>query len=150
MKERGTIGWSPIYCAGKSAVLQCDVSCLLSPEQGRRYVFPAIEEEAQFLDHCVYHLDGKEALVHLDTILSIDKIDCIQWVPGAGQPRTPEWMELLQRIQAAGKAVWIYDWTLEEIKAYHRELKPDRVAYQVAVSSPSEAEELLRFLRKNT
>lgn len=150
MKESGTIGWSPVYCAGKSAVLQCDFSCLLSPEQGRKYVFPVIEEEAQFLDHCVYHLDGKDALVHLDTILAIDKIDCIQWVPGSGQPRSPEWMELLKKIQAAGKAVWIYDWTVEEIRAYHRELKPDKVVYQVAAVNPSEADELLEYLVKNT
>ena len=56
----------------------------------------------------------------------MDEIDCVQWVPGAGQPRTVEWMDLLQKIQAAGKSVWIYDWTVEEIMAYHKELAPDK------------------------
>lgn len=150
MEEVGTIGWSPIYCEGKSAVLQCDFSCLLSPALGREYVFEAIEEEAEFLDHCIYHLDGKDALVHLDTVLSIKKIDCVQWVPGAGQPRTLEWMDVLKKIQAAGKSVWIYDWTAEEIMAYHKELAPDKVAYTLTAPSPDKAEELLEYLAKNT
>lgn len=150
MGEVGTIGWSPIYCEGKSAVLQCDFSCLLSPGQGKEYVFPAIREEAEFLDHCIYHLDGKDALVHLDTILSIDRIDCIQWVPGAGQPRTLEWMDLLKKIQAAGKSVWLYDWSAEEIMAYHKELEPDKVAYSVWTATAGEAERLLEYLVKHT
>lgn len=150
MSEVGTIGWSPLYCAGRSAVLECDFSCLLSPQQGREYVFPAIMEEADILDHCIYHLDGKQALVHLDTILSIDKIDCIQWVPGEGQPRTIGWMDLLKKIQAAGKSLWIYDWTAEEIMAYHKELEPDKVAYTLNVSTPAEADALLEYLSKNT
>ena len=150
MKEVGTIGWSPIYCAGKSAVIQCDYCCMLGPEQGKEFVFPAIAEEAAYLDHCVYHLDGKGALVHLDTILAIDEIDCIQWVPGAGQPPTYAWMDVLKKIQAAGKSLWIYDWDVEQIKAFHKELQPDKVAYSLGVDTPEEAEELLEYLTKNT
>ena len=150
MRETGTIGWAPIYCPGKSAVLQCDFSCLLSPKQGQEYVFPAILEEAETLDHCVYHLDGKDALVHLDTILSMEAIDCVQWVPGAGQPRSVAWMDVLRRIQDAGKAVWIFDWTAEEIKAYYKELKPDKVAFSLCTATQSEADSLLAYLREHT
>lgn len=150
MASRGTIGWAPIYCKGKSAVLSCDFSALLGPKQGNEYVFPAIEAEAAHLDHSVYHLDGKQALVHLDTILSIDGIDCVQWVPGDGEPRTYGWMDVLKKIQAAGKAVWIYDWTADDIKKYHKELQPDKVAYSLRVGSKSEADELLEYLVKNT
>ena len=150
MKEMGTIGWSPIYCRGRSAVIQCDFAYILSPEHGREFVFPAIEEEAEFLDHSIYHMDGIGELTHLDTILAIDAIDCIQWVPGAGQPRTLEWMDLLKKIQAAGKSLWIYDWTPEEIKAFHKELQPDKVAYTLQMESRDEAEELIEFLVKNT
>ena len=150
MAEVGTISWAPIYCRGKSAVLQCDFSAVISPEMAKQYVFPAIREEAELLDHCIYHLDGKDALVHLDEILTIDKIDCIQWTPGAGQPRTMEWMDVLKRIQAAGKAVWIFDWTPAEVKAFHKELQPDKVAYKLNAETREEADELLEYLRKNT
>jgi len=150
MKEMGTIGWSPIYCEGKSAIIQCDFSYVLSPVHGKEFVFPAIEEEAQFLDHCIYHMDGIGEINHLDTILAIDAIDCIQWVPGAGQPKSYEWMDLLKKIQAAGKSLWIYDWSPEHIRAFHKELEPDKVAYSLNMNSKDAAEELVEFLVKNT
>lgn len=150
MERRGTIGWAPIYCEGKSAVLQCDFSCFLSPAQGEEFFLDAIREEAQFLDHCTYHLDGKDALVHLDHLLQIPEIDCIQWVPGDGQPKTYEWMDVLKKIQASGKAVWIYDWTADDIKRYYKELRPDRVAFSLSVQTPGEADELLEYLVKHS
>ncbi len=148
--ERGTIGWSPIYCANKSAVIQCDFICLISPKHARRFVLPAIAEEASFLDHCIYHYDGPNALVHLDDILAIPEIDVIQWVPGDGRPRTPEWLDLLEKIQKAKKGLWLYDWKIEEIKKFYKELKPEGVCFQVEASSQQEAEELLDWLKAHT
>lgn len=151
MQKRGCIGWAPTYLEkGRFAVLQCDFSCMLGSEQARRFVIPAIEYEASKLDRCVYHLDGKDALKHLDDILAIDKIDCIQWVPGAGQPRTIEWMELLQKIQRAGKSVWIYDWSPEEIKNHFKELRIDRVFFSTGAQSADQADELIEYLKNNS
>jgi hypothetical protein len=70
----GASGWAPFWCEGKFATIQCDFICLVGPEISRRYILPALEEEAEFLDHCVYHFDGPGALPHLNDILSIKKI----------------------------------------------------------------------------
>jgi len=53
-----------------------------------------------------------------------------------------EWMDLLKTIQAAGKALQIYD-APEAIKVYHRELKPELCCYCTSCSSQREADELL-------
>ena len=144
MKETGSIGWAPTYAPkGKFAVIQCDFSCLISPDQVREFVIPAIEEEAAFLDYNVYHYDGKDALGHLDDILAIKDIDVIQWVPGDGQPRSIEWMDLLKKIQRAGKGLWIYDWTCEEILEHFKELRPEGLVFSVGASSEDEAKKLL-------
>lgn len=150
VKNRGSIGWSPIYCEGRCAVIQCDFSCLISPDDARRYVIPSIRKEASSLDFCVYHYDGKGALGHLDDVLSMPEIDVIQWVPGAGQPKTVEWMDLLKKIQAAGKGLWLYDWTEEDIKSHYKELKPTGLLFSLWVKTPGEADSLLEWLRKNT
>lgn len=151
MAKRGSIGWSPTYCGeGRFAVIQCDFICMISPEKAREFVIPAIEEEAAFLDHSVFHLDGKGALAHLDDILAINDIDVIQWVPGNGQPRSPYWMDLLKRIQKAGKSIWVPDWTADEIRALHKELEPDKVVYSLRTQSREQAEDLLVYLSKNT
>ena len=149
MAERGSIGWCPQYSSGRFATVQCDAICLISPEQSRRFVIPHLIDECSVHDHVTYHYDGKEALPHLDQILGIEGIDVIQWVPGDGAPRTIEWMELLHKIQAAGKGLWIYDWTVDEIKSRFKELKPEGLCFSVHASSEEEAEELLEFLKKN-
>jgi len=150
MDKRGSLGWAPFNDEGKFATMQCDYICMLGPEHARKYVIPALEEEAAYLDHSVYHFDGKDALRHLDDILAIKDIDVIQWVPGAGQPRTVEWMDLLKKIQKAGKGLHLYDWTIDEIKHFYKELRPEGLMFQLEAKSPSEADELLEFLVKNT
>jgi len=150
MQGRGSIGWIPFYSEGRFAGIQSDVIAMLSPEQFRRYVRPALEEEAAMLDHCVFHLDGKDALRHLDDILEIKDIDVIQWVPGAGQPRTVEWMDVLKRIQKAGKGLHLYDWHTEEIKRLHKELRPEGLMFQAWGDDPAQADDLLAFLKKDT
>ena len=150
MKNRGSISWVPTYCeTGKFAVVQCDFSCFLSPAQVREFVIPSIAEEAAYLDRSVYHFDGVNALGHLDDILAIKEIDAFQWVPGDGKPRSIEWMDLLKKVQKSGKSLWIFDWTIEEIKAHFKELEPNKVVFSVGATSQDEADELLEYLCKN-
>ena len=139
-----------VHCKGRMATVQCDFSCMLSPEDARRFVIPAVEMEASCLDHSQYHFDGKDALGHLDDILAIPKLDFIQFVPGAGQPRSVEWLDVLKRIQASGKGLYIYDWKADEIRKFYKELRPEGLLFSLHVSTPAEAEDLLEWLIKNT
>jgi hypothetical protein len=149
MDQNGYIGWISTYSEEKFAVLQCDFSIMVSPEMTRAFIVPALEYEASCLKHNVYHYDGVAALAHLDDILAIKSIDAIQWVPGAGQPRTIEWMDLLKKIQQAGKRLWIGDWTPQEIKDHFRELNPRGLYFETLAETPSEADELIAYLKKN-
>jgi len=127
--QGGSIGWTPFWCDGKFATIQCDFICMVSPEIAREYIIPALAEEAAFLDRCVYHLDGPGALPHLDDILAIKDIDVIQWVSGAGQKPMWQWLDVLKKCQAAGKGLQIYDISTEDAKTLHRELDPVGVVY---------------------
>ena len=147
MNKLGTIGWQPVYSSKKSAVVQCDFSCMISPEMARKYVIPSIEREIEFLDHSVYHYDGKQALGHFEDVLSIKKLHCVQWVPGDGEKRTVYWMDLLKRIQKAGKSVWCYDWTAEEILA-DKELIPEQTVFSLSLPTEAQAREFLEKLEK--
>lgn len=149
MADQGCIGWTPVYSPKRFAVTQCDFICMLGPEQARRFVIPALAEEAAYLDHCVYHYDGPGALIHLDDILAIKDIDCIQWVEGAGNPPLIEWMDLLKKIQAAGKSVEVRC-AAEQIPLFHKELRPDKVVYITSTATQKQAEALIQWLRANT
>jgi len=145
----GSLGWGPFWCEDKFAVIQCDFSYMIGSGDFRRFVMPAIEEEAAFLDHSMYHLDGCGALTHLDDVLSIKDIDVLQWVAGSGQKPMWQWTEILKKGLAAGKALHIYDITPEQVKLVHRELKSRRCLYQITAQTRSEVEELLKWLEHN-
>jgi len=149
MGRHGSMSWIPIYGEGKALAMQCDFACMVGPEMFRRFILPALEEEASYTDHSIYHYDGPDALVHLPDILAIKDLDAIQWVPGAGQKPFIEWMDLLKEIQKGGKAVWVACNT-EELRIYHRELKPELTFYVCGAKSEAEVHETLDWLVKNT
>ena len=146
----GCIGAHPFWSPGTFTTIQCDFIALIGPDIFRRFIMPAIEAEAAFLDHCSFHLDGPGALTHLDDILSIPDIDIIQWVPGAGQKPDHEWIDLISAIQAAGKAAWIRELDLDRIKELHPQLKPNKVAYSLNVDTEEEVNDVITWLSNNT
>lgn len=146
----GTIGWIPTWSDGKFATIQCDFICMISPEINRQFILPALEEEAGFLDHCIYHLDGPGALPHLDDILSIQDIDAVQWVSGAGQKPMWQWLDVLKKCQKAGKGLQIYDLDCEQAKQLSKELSPAGVVYCVNAKTTAEVEDLARWFELNT
>lgn len=95
---------------GKTAKLQCDLSAMLSPAMFHDFVVPYLAEQAEWLDYALYHLDGPTALQHLDALCSIDALDCIQWMPGAGVPwgQDPCWDGVYRKILDAGKGLMAY------------------------------------------
>lgn len=149
MAWTGTCGWVPAYHPVSTNTIQCDFAALIGPEHFRRWVMPALEEEAAHLQHCVYHLDGPDCIVHVDDLCSIPGLDCIQWVYGAGNKPFIEWMDLLKYIQSKGTSLWI-PCSTEDIKVYHRELDQTKVFYQCYAGSQAEGEQTLKWLVDHT
>jgi len=100
---RGTSCWTPLFSPGKTYMLQCDFSYMISPAMFERFVLPDLVACCEHLDHAFYHLDGKGEIPHLDLLLSIPRLRGIQWVPGDGQPPPEQWLPLLKRIRDGGK-----------------------------------------------
>lgn len=132
-----------------AAVLQCDFSTMISPQMFRRWVLPALEEEAEIVGHAYYHWDGVGALKHKEAILSSRGLHTLGFLPGEGHGPQIEYLDLFQECQAAGKAVHVGG-PLEECQAMHRELRPGKTIYTVFVSTPSEGEAALEWFRRNT
>ncbi len=149
MGAHGTCGWVPAYHPVRTNTIQCDFAALIGPEHFRRWVVPALEEEAAYLGHCVYHYDGPECLVHLADICAIPGLDCIQWTTGARNKAFIEWMDLLKEIQARGVSLWI-PCDCESIKVFHRELKPNMLFYDCSAPSQAVGEATLQWLVDNT
>jgi len=95
--------WGP----GKVTKLQSDISGMISEEDFNRFSIPFLREQCRKIDYTLYHLDGVDALRHIDAILEIGELRAIQWTPGVGEPQggDPRWYSLYKKILAKGKSV---------------------------------------------
>ena len=143
----GYINHFSIWSEKPMTDLQCDFSVFISPEDFKRFFFPFIEEQAHMVDRTIYHLDGPDSLKHLDNLLLLPELDGFQWVPGAGSAPMSEWLELLQKIQDAGKKLLIIC-EKDEVEKIVKGLKPEGILIETSCGSKSEAEKLLLDVKK--
>lgn len=137
------------YSMEGAAVLQCDFCCMISPEMFRRWVLPALEEEAEIVKHALYHWDGPGALVHTDDLVASKGLHALSYVPGTGYGGHYDYLDLFKRVQTGGKAVQVWA-SPDQIKLMHRELDPEKVFYCTNVRSQADAEALLEWFVRNT
>jgi hypothetical protein len=155
--------WYPIVQAGRFeernypyslGILQCDFSCMVSPEMFRRWILPALEEEAAIVKHAYYHWDGPGALKHMDDICGSKGLHTLGYVPTCG-PDTEDrvmhirCLDLLKECQRRGKSVQFCG-KPDECRAAHKELDPRKVMYSTWTETPAEGEELLKWFVNNS
>jgi hypothetical protein len=138
----GYVDWLGIWSERPFATVENDFSTMISPPMFREFFLPSLEQQIQFLDRSIFHLDGPEALPHLDTLLSLPRLDGIQWVLGPGDGLMTDWIPLLQKIQGAGKKVVAACQPAEVIQLV-KELKPALLLLTTSCSSIDQAEILL-------
>jgi len=145
--QKGTCTWIGIYAPGKMYPVQNDFSCLVSPGMYREFFLPELMEEINYLDYSIYHLDGVEALPHLDILLDIPKLNAIQWVPGARyrNESIAIWLPLYRKIQKKKKAIVVYP-RPEEIPLVLKNLKPEGLLISLSCSSEKQARKVASSL----
>lgn len=145
-KQRGTTNWMSAYHEDGWYVSSCDLICMVSTPMFRDFVLPELKMELELYQNSIFHLDGPGALHHVDDLLSLKGINGIQWVYGAGQPTAAHWIELLQKIQAAGKMIHI-EATHSDLKVMKQHLKPEGLIISTGASSETEAREIESFVK---
>ena len=104
----GWTDWSVILSSKPSYILQCDFCYMIGDEMFKEFVLPTLKRDTERLDNTIYHLDGVGELCHLDTILTLPKLNAVQWVFGDGKPGPMHWLDVYKKIKAAGKGIfWV-------------------------------------------
>jgi 5-methyltetrahydrofolate--homocysteine methyltransferase len=139
----GYMYWMGIWSDRPSIDLQNDFSCMISPKMFNEIFLPSLEQQTQWVERTIYHLDGPGAIRHLDALLSLPRLTGIQWVPGAGSPPMSKWLPLLRRIQTKGKllALNCEPWEVETLLTG---LEPEGLLLSTSCSSEEEAKDLLK------
>jgi len=134
--------WSP----GRHDQVACDFSSIISPHMFRTFFIPEIEQEGGWCEYGTYHLDGPAAMRNtLDTLLTIEQIDTIEWTPGENLAPTfsTQYIPAYQKIQVAGKRLFLLV-EPHEIEPLLQVLSPKGLFLSTHVDSEEEADDLLR------
>lgn len=138
--------WAP----GKVAKLQCDISVMISEEDFNKFAIPFLREQCQKIEYTLYHLDGIDAIKHLDSLLEIKELKAIQWTPGEGQPQGGNkcWYEMYKKIKKQGKSVMACWVELNELEALLDNVGPDGLHVLVNFKKEKEIDEALKIVEK--
>jgi len=130
-KQEGSTNWMEVWHPNERwYVAGSDFSCMISEDAFEEYVVPGLLGELKFNGNSIYHLDGPGALRHVDRILELPGVNGIQWVYGAGQPSARHWVELLKKIQNAGKLIHI-QCEPDDVEPLCSELNPEGVLLKI-------------------
>lgn len=119
--------WTTATGKGRYHIPSNDFSCMISEKAFQELFLPGIVEECRHMDRCLYHLDGPQALRHLDALLEIDEIQAIQWVPGAGQDDWKKWIPVYRKIQDRGRSLQLVALPATDIGLLMENLRPEGV-----------------------
>jgi hypothetical protein len=126
-KRQPSVSWMQIPSYETMHIPSCDLGTMISPAMFREFALPMIREEVARFRHNIFHLDGKGVAVHLNDILALQEVQAIQWVQGAGSTSPiMQWVDLIRRIQAAGKSV-VVGLTLSELEPFLEAVRPEGI-----------------------
>ncbi len=129
--------------------MQDDFSGLVSPKMFREFFLKQQEKISKQLDNSIYHLDGPMALGNLDSLLEIDSLDGIQWVPGVGSKSMSKWLDVCTCIQDAGKCLQI-DCEPHEVEFLLSKLKHEGLLLCAFCMSKKEAQNVLKIMERHS
>lgn len=144
-----TFGYFMLWGKGRVGLCQCDLAAMFSRAMFDDLALPDLREQAAFLDHSMFHVDGKQALVHVDSILTVDRLDAVEFTPDPSSPPAGDssWYPLYRRILDAGKSVWIAQVAPAHVKPLLQAVGRNGVYLTVAVRSADELRSVEREAR---
>jgi hypothetical protein len=147
-RKQLSVTWVNIPSFGKMHIPSCDFSAMISGGQFIEFTMPGLVKECMHMDHNIFHFDGKDVARHLDQILTLPKLQAIQWVQGVGLD-TPilQWIPLIKKIQAAGKGV-VVDITLDELESFIAEVPAKGIYLCISTGSLEEEQAVLKRVEK--
>ena len=138
--------WLGLWCETNYYPLQCDFSAMISPDDFKRFAMPSLRRISDFLGHSIFHMDGPNQIVHLDHLLSLPRLDGIQWVAGSGKAPVwdEKWYPLYEKIQSAGKSLVLHEMgSIENTLKICKNFSPKGLWMSVTLDTEEEAAELL-------
>ena len=146
-QQGGMVSWMPIWSDKPYYPLQCDFSAMISPDMFEEFILPDLRYQTENMPRSIYHLDGPGEIPHLKLLLSLPRLNAIQWSPGAGQANVGDecWFGLYEEIQAAGKGLVLFDVKLEQMENLLKHISPKGLFISAGAKDSMQAAEYIRI-----
>ncbi len=133
---------------GRMHIPSADFSFMISPDDFEKYGLPILKEEIKTMTHNVFHVDGLGVANHIDTILSVPEVQCIQWVQGmADDYPIMQHLDFIKYVQSKNRGI-IVDLAKEDLDGYMEKMSPKNTFLWVATESDEEEQAIMKKLLK--
>ena len=139
----GYSDWSRIYSDRPFSMLQCDFSYMIGPAMFEEFVKPELDASCRKLDRSFYHLDGPGELPHLDSLVQIQHLGGVQWVPSPGDTNA-HWPLIARKVHAAGKRIQVLRGGFESIDLIMQTIGTGRGIQHSTIGAPLDVESEIR------
>ena len=147
---------SAFYLWGKGRVgkVQCDHNAVMSPKGYKEFQLPHHQSQCQWLDRTAYHLDGPDCARHIDDVLGVKELTCLQYTPAHCEPEMEMYDHIYKKAVDAGKRVWVHlgdkpqEGKIYHMKRYMKMLGKSNPYFILENVSRKEADELLLVAEK--
>ena len=98
----------------------------------------------------MYHLDGIDAIRHLDAVLEIEELNAVQWTPGVGEVQggNARWFDLYKKILASGKSIMANWVTIDELEPLIDNVGNEGLHINVDFKSEKDIDTALKIIEK--
>lgn len=144
--QKGNTNWLGVYSDVPWYYISNDFIVMLSEEFFDEFIMETLLETVKFHPRTLFHLDGENAVRHLDALLKIDGLTGVQVQATPAKHCAEFWVPHLQKIQAAGKTAWIEARKKEDLKGLVKNLEPEGLFIKAWADTKAEALEMEKFV----
>jgi len=133
---------------GRLHIPSSDFSFMISPDDYEKYGLPILKNEVKTMTHNIFHVDGKGVANHIDIILSVPEVKCIQWVQGMGDDYPiMQHLDFIRYVQSKNRGI-IVDLSKEDLDEYMEKMSPKNTFLWIATESQEEELMIMKKVEK--
>jgi len=133
---------------GRMHIPSADFSFMISPDDYIEFGLPILKEEVKTMTHNIFHVDGLGVANHIDAILSVPEVRCIQWVQGmADDYPILQHLDFIQYVQSRNRGI-IVDLSKEDLDEYMEKMSPKNTFLWIATESEDEEFAIMKKVEK--
>lgn len=145
--QHGSTNWLGVYSDVPWYYISNDFIVMISEEFFQEFIMETLLKTVEFHPRTLFHLDGENAVRHLDAILTLDKLTGVQVQATPCRQSAEFWTPYLKKIQAAGKTAWIEARHFDDLKYLVEHLDPEGLFIKTWADTEAEAKRMERFVR---